>query len=172
MARLRRDLRFGPRRSANCCEHSAVVYRPRRAAHNRLRCPHAGFSSSVAAFTRMAERQFHVLRPLGSACDSNHWRAHAGAEHVAHLPARVALTTTIGHRTVVYSQRMSIRRSRPAFITLLVTLLLAPLAGPQALQEKEAFDPALRAGPLPHGVEYFLPNDGPPAEPALTPRLP
>src|SRR5262249_7959112 len=162
MARLRRDLWFGPRRSANCCEHSAVVYRPRRAAHNRLRCPHAGFSSSVAPFTRMAERQFHVLRPLGNACDSNHWRAHAGAEHVAHLPARVALTTTIGHRTVVYSQRMSIRRSLHAFITLLVTLLLAPLAGQQALQEKVPFDPAVRARALPHGLKYFIPKNGRP----------
>src|SRR5262249_61049389 len=165
MARLRRDLRFGPRRSANCCEHSAVVYRPRRAAHNRLRCPHAGFSSSVAAFTRMAERQFHVLRPLGSACDSNHWRAHAGAEHVAHLPARVALTTTIGHRTVVYSQRMSIRRSRPAFITLLVTLLLAPLAGQQAPQEKGPVDPAVPAGALPHGPQTSLRKESRPAHP-------
>src|SRR6478672_11007883 len=59
------------------------------------------------------------------------------------------------------------RRRRSALITLFVTLLLAPLAARQALQEKLPFDPAVRTGTLPNGLRYFVRKNARPANRVL-----
>jgi zinc protease len=55
----------------------------------------------------------------------------------------------------------------PALVTVLVTLLLAPLAAKQALQDKVPFDPAVRTGTLPNGLRYFIRKNGRPANRVL-----
>jgi zinc protease len=49
----------------------------------------------------------------------------------------------------------------------LVTLLLAPLAAKQALQDTLPFDPAVRAGTLPNGLKYFIRRNARPANRVL-----
>ena len=56
---------------------------------------------------------------------------------------------------------MLLRHTRPLFITLLVTamlapLALAPLAARQAAQDIIPFDPAVRTGTLPNGLRYYI----------------
>src|SRR4051794_20442003 len=58
-------------------------------------------------------------------------------------------------------------RTRPALVTLLVTLLLAPLAARQALQDTLPFDPAVRTGTLPNGLKYFVRQNSRPASRVL-----
>jgi zinc protease len=55
----------------------------------------------------------------------------------------------------------------PALVTVLVTLLLVPLAARQALQDKVPFDPAVRAGTLANGLKYFIRKNGRPASRVL-----
>jgi zinc protease len=62
---------------------------------------------------------------------------------------------------------MQIRRLHPALITLLVTVLLAPVAARQALQDKLPFDPAVRSGTLPNGLKYFVRKNARPASRVL-----
>src|SRR4030095_11751792 len=50
---------------------------------------------------------------------------------------------------------MRIRRL-PAFVTLLVTLVVAPIAAGQAPQDTIPFDAAVRTGTLPNGLKYFI----------------
>src|SRR3954464_5266765 len=59
------------------------------------------------------------------------------------------------------------KRLSPALVTLLVTVLLAPVAARQALQDKLPFDPAVRAGTLPNGLKYFVRKNGRPANRVL-----
>ncbi|HEY2434706.1 MAG TPA: insulinase family protein [Vicinamibacterales bacterium] len=54
-------------------------------------------------------------------------------------------------------------RTRLAFITALVTLLLAPIAARQALQEKIPFDAAVRTARLSNGLTYFVRQNARPA---------
>src|SRR3954449_8438191 len=54
-----------------------------------------------------------------------------------------------------------------AFVTLLVTVLLAPLAARQALQDRIPFDPAVRTGTLPNGLRYFVRKNARPANRVL-----
>jgi zinc protease len=54
-------------------------------------------------------------------------------------------------------------RRRSALITLFVTLLLTPLAARQALQDALPFDPAVRTGTLPNGLQYFIRKNARPA---------
>jgi len=61
---------------------------------------------------------------------------------------------------------MSTRRL-PALVTVLVTLVFAPLAARQALQEKMPFDAAVRAGALPNGLKYFIRKNSRPANRVL-----
>src|SRR5262245_43361782 len=58
-------------------------------------------------------------------------------------------------------------RRLPAFVTLLVTLAIAPLAARQALQEKVPFDAAVRTGTLPNGLTYFIRKNARPANRVL-----
>src|SRR3954468_12597893 len=58
-------------------------------------------------------------------------------------------------------------RRVPAFVTVLVTLLLAPVAGRQALQDRIPFDPAVRTGTLPNGLTYFIRKNARPANRVL-----
>jgi zinc protease len=58
-------------------------------------------------------------------------------------------------------------RRLPAFITLLVTMLAAPLTARQALQDTIPFDPAVRTGTLPNGLTYFIRKNGRPANRVL-----
>src|SRR3954468_6291487 len=54
-----------------------------------------------------------------------------------------------------------------AFVTLFVTLLLAPLAARQALQDRIPFDPAVRTGTLSNGLHYFARRNARPANRVL-----
>src|SRR3954463_16592367 len=54
-----------------------------------------------------------------------------------------------------------------AFVTLFVTLLLAPLAARQALQDRIPFDPAGRTGTLSNGLAYFVRRNARPANRVL-----
>ena len=51
----------------------------------------------------------------------------------------------------------------PLFVTALITLLLAPVAARQALQDRLPFDPAVRTGTLPNGLRYFVRKNARPA---------
>src|SRR5437868_14982281 len=56
---------------------------------------------------------------------------------------------------------------RAAFVTVLVTLGLVPLAARQALQEKIPFDPAVKTGTLPNGLKYYVRKNTRPANRVL-----
>jgi zinc protease len=58
-------------------------------------------------------------------------------------------------------------RRVPALVTVLVTLLIVPLAARQALQDKIPFDQAVRAGTLPNGLKYFIRKNSRPANRVL-----
>ena len=58
-------------------------------------------------------------------------------------------------------------RRAPALVTLLVTLVIAPLAARQALQETIPFDPAVRTATLPNGLKYFIRKNTRPANRVL-----
>jgi len=58
-------------------------------------------------------------------------------------------------------------RNRLALITALITVLLAPVAARQALQDRIPFDPAVRAGTLPNGLKYFIRKNARPANRVL-----
>ena len=62
---------------------------------------------------------------------------------------------------------MALRKSRPLFITLLITAMLAPLAARQAPQETIPFDPAVRTGTLPNGLKYYVRKNSRPANRVL-----
>src|SRR3954464_7283704 len=59
--------------------------------------------------------------------------------------------------------------SRVAFVTLLVTMALLPLAAQQAvpLQEQIPFDAAVRTGTLPNGLKYYVRKNARPANRVL-----
>ena len=59
------------------------------------------------------------------------------------------------------------RYTRPLFITLLVTAMLAPLAARQAAQDTIPFDPAVRTGTLPNGLKYYVRKNSRPANRVL-----
>jgi len=59
------------------------------------------------------------------------------------------------------------KRLSPALVTLFVTVLLAPVAARQALQDRIPFDPAVRAGTLPNGLRYFVRKNARPANRVL-----
>jgi zinc protease len=61
---------------------------------------------------------------------------------------------------------MRIRRL-PAFVTLLVTLVVAPIAAGQAPQDTIPFDAAVRTGTLPNGLKYFIRKNARPANRVL-----
>lgn len=56
---------------------------------------------------------------------------------------------------------------RSVFVTLLVTVALAPLAARQAPTETIPFDPAVRTGTLPNGLKYYVRQNGRPANRVL-----
>src|SRR5437016_5051651 len=58
-------------------------------------------------------------------------------------------------------------RRVPVFVTLLVTVLLTPVAARQALQDRLPFDSAVRAGTLPNGLKYYVRKNGRPANRVL-----
>jgi zinc protease len=59
--------------------------------------------------------------------------------------------------------RMFDRVKVAAFVTLLVTVALVPLAARQALQETLPFDPAVKVGTLPNGLKYYVRKNTRPA---------
>ena len=62
---------------------------------------------------------------------------------------------------------MKMRIRRWGFVTLFVTLVLAPLAARQALQDTIPLDPAVRTGRLPNGLTYYVRQNSRPANRVL-----
>src|SRR5437868_13185545 len=58
-------------------------------------------------------------------------------------------------------------RRVPAFVTLFITLLFAPLTARQALPDRLPFDPAVRTGTLANGLRYFIRKNARPANRVL-----
>src|SRR5436190_8833040 len=56
---------------------------------------------------------------------------------------------------------------RAAFVTLLVTLALVPVAAKQALQGTIPYDPAVRTGTLANGLKYYVRKNSRPANRVL-----
>lgn len=59
------------------------------------------------------------------------------------------------------------RAKLAAFVTLLVTATLVPLAARQAPQETIPFDPAVKTGTLPNGLKYYVRKNSRPANRVL-----